>query len=656
MPRAASSGVKAGLVMAAPTRWGDEFLANVVTSGTQNQPVIVALAQGGFALAYGDASSTTNFGGTDTDLFAIRLQMFDSGGNVSAGPVQVNTATSSDQGNPTMVALASGGVAIAWDDASLGADTGGDDTSLAVRLARFDADGASLGVETLLNVQTTGDQYHPVLESLATGEIMAAWSDLGGALGDGDGAVIGAVLAGDGTTIISDFTLNSVTSDVQEDPDIAALGTTGNAVVVYADRSSGDRDIRAKVVDRFGATVVAEFVVNTTTQNDQFAAKVAALASGDFVVVWTDGSATGGDPSSFAIRAQRFGADGQAKGDEILVNKQVITGQQLQPEILALSDGRFVVAWHDRSEGVDTGGDDDSGGAVRARLFKANGKADGPTFLVNDVTEGFQSDVTMAELVDGRIVFAYLDTSNGVETQSDDTTSAIRATIFETRTKAVTWRGDGEDNDYAGTNWADVLKGRGGDDRLSGGDENDRLYGGTGDDALFGGNGKDRLFGEDGADSLSGQGGKDRLFGGADADVLAGGSGADRLRGEAGGDRIKGGLGADNLGGGGGADTFVYATGADSLKGSTKRDVIVDFTAGKDVIDLSALDANLFTGDNDAFAFIGQAEFSRSPGELRFVRKSLVTFVRVDMDGDAKADLEIELTGRMMLDAGDFIL
>ncbi len=76
-------------------------------------------------------------------------------------------------------------------------------------------------------------------------------------------------------------------------------------------------------------------------------------------------------------------------------------------------------------------------------------------------------------------------------------------------------------------------------------------------------------------------------------DVLSGEGGRDILTGDAGNDRILGGAGDDALSGEQGSDVFVFATG-DGI------DTVVDFTAGTDRIDLSAVAAIADLADLDA--------------------------------------------------------
>jgi 2',3'-cyclic-nucleotide 2'-phosphodiesterase (5'-nucleotidase family) len=223
----------------------------------------------------------------------------------------------------------------------------------------------------------------------------------------------------------------------------------------------------------------------------------------------------------------------------------------------------------------------------------------------------------------------------------------------------------GEDQMFGGAD-ADRLSGGADNDRLDGGADadtldggegRDRLFGGTGNDLLDGGNGDDQLFGEAGADTLGGGAGNDRVDGGAEADLLQGGAGVDRLFGGAGADTLEGGADADQLYGGAGADIFLFGAIADSA--STAADRIYDFEAGVDRIDLSALDADLATGGDQAFILLGPgAAFTGAAGEIRQVVNAPANLVRIEISlgGDLLPDMVIVSKGITPLASGDFIL
>jgi Ca2+-binding RTX toxin-like protein len=155
----------------------------------------------------------------------------------------------------------------------------------------------------------------------------------------------------------------------------------------------------------------------------------------------------------------------------------------------------------------------------------------------------------------------------------------------------------------------------------------------------------DKLSGDAGANNLEGEEGNDKL---------TGRDGADTLVGDDGNDKLIGGAGADTLTGGAGADHFIYAAAADSNK---QRDVITDFTHKTDKLDISALKLP----KHDEFTLIGDHKFEHHAGDIRVVdfnskgTANDFTMVSVDLDGNGKADLQIELQGLVHIDKNDFI-
>ena len=147
------------------------------------------------------------------------------------------------------------------------------------------------------------------------------------------------------------------------------------------------------------------------------------------------------------------------------------------------------------------------------------------------------------------------------------------------------------------------------------------------------------------------------LAGSATADALFGNKGRNTLTGNAGADMLDGGAGKDELHGNAGADIFFFARG-DTGKTKAKADVIADFsTAGGDIIDVSAWDANAKKKGNQDFDFIGDQAFHKHAGELRaFVNGAGDTIVQGDTNGDGKADLMIRLAGNVALTDASFDL
>lgn len=511
--------------------------------------------------------------GGDTSSLAVRGQIFNADGSTSGSEFLVNTTTANFQGLPSVSALANGAFVAVWHDGS----ASGDDTSgIAIRAQIFSSDGSTSGSEFVANTTTSSHQSNPVVCGLADGRFVIGWKDESGTSPD----VRAQIFNADGTKAGSEFLVNTTTNDSQEEIDISAR-PDGGFVASWSDHSATGGDVtgaamRAQVYDADGATVGGEFLVNTTTSNNQSVSSVATLSSGGFVIAWTDTSSSGGDTSGAAVRAQIFDPDGTASGSEFLVNTTT-TANQREPEVTALADGRFVVSWADGS----LSSDDPSNYATRAQIFGADGIKSGSEFLVNTTTTNQQFDVALTTLCDGRFVATWSDYSRS---GGDTSECAIRGQIFEPRETAMSWSGMRDDDQCVGTTFDDTLQGRDGDDTIQGG---------NGRDIINGNGGADSILGENGNDLMSGDGGNDTLRGGFGFDELIGGAGNDSLDGEA---------GPDTMLGGAGDDTYVVDNANDSVienssEGTdTVRTDLTSFTLGDHLEDLIYTSGSNFTG------------------------------------------------------------
>jgi Ca2+-binding RTX toxin-like protein len=139
--------------------------------------------------------------------------------------------------------------------------------------------------------------------------------------------------------------------------------------------------------------------------------------------------------------------------------------------------------------------------------------------------------------------------------------------------------------------------------------------GGAGDDLIVG-HGRDNGFeGGVGADTLIGGGGHDYLDGGSNDDLLVARS-------------------ADTLEGGGGADTFQILTlaAAGSYIGDLEQ---------RDTIDLRRIDADVTREGNQRFVLVGHLDGHAGQAAMELVEG--LTYLRLDVDGDAAADASLIL-------------
>jgi Ca2+-binding RTX toxin-like protein len=262
-------------------------------------------------------------------------------------------------------------------------------------------------------------------------------------------------------------------------------------------------------------------------------------------------------------------------------------------------------------------------------------------------------------------------------------------------------RGDDGPNVFSGGRGSDELYGGGGDDTLNGGDDGDHLWGGAGGDILNGGHGSDtahygdstagvsvslstrlgflgtaegdtlteieNLQGSGYDDYLEGDGNGNWLYGEDGHDTIKGGGGADTLYGGLGNDTLTGGPGRDTLFGNGDADTFVWTSTSETGVTNGTSDIIVWFSRAEgDRIRLSAIDADVYAGGNQAFRFIGTAPFTLNtatpetsdvvPGEIRYYQLGGVTYIELQTGSSPDIEALIGISGLHTPDASWFVL
>ena len=107
-----SSDIRAQRYAADGDPVGDEFLVNSTVSGSQYEPSVSGLNNGGFVITWRDDSGSTHDDGDGSDIWA---QVFDASGAMVGSEYRVNSAyVSGSQDRPVAVALDDGGYAISW--------------------------------------------------------------------------------------------------------------------------------------------------------------------------------------------------------------------------------------------------------------------------------------------------------------------------------------------------------------------------------------------------------------------------------------------------------------------------------------------------------------------------------------------------------------
>jgi hypothetical protein len=186
-----------------------------------------------------------------------------------------------------------------------------------------------------------GDQVYPAAAINANGGYLV-WQDNSVAK---TGVRIRAARLNDGLTVISNFLVSSVakatTTGDQEKPQVALLNG-GGAVVVWQGGKHGFQKTYARFIGPSGKFLLKQDVrVSAYPKYNQINPQVVTLTNGTVVIVW---ASDGQDGSMLGVFARLFSPAGKALGPEFQVN-QYTSFNQRTPGVAALASGNYVIVW-----------------------------------------------------------------------------------------------------------------------------------------------------------------------------------------------------------------------------------------------------------------------------------------------------------------------
>ena len=325
---------------------GDEFQVNTSIAGNQSFAQVATLTGGGFVVVWRDGATSD-----------IHAQLYTAAGASSGTELALSVDPLNGQTAPWVAALADGGFVISW--------THNDGVSDDIRARTFGADGLPASAEISVNTNTGLAQQVSQVSVLSNGHFVVVWQDGGGIGGDASATGIKMrVFDADGAPLTDEALVNTATLNTQHFPSIAALAG-GGYVVVWGDYSASADDVsgnalRGQIFDAAGDAVGGEFLVNFSTEGYQNRPTVAALPDGGFVVGWWNQNIGFSDNQ---IRAQTFDSLGNRRGGEFQVNSET-AGDQLGPAFAVSANGQLVATWTDLNDSEEM-----TDGEIEQRLF-----------------------------------------------------------------------------------------------------------------------------------------------------------------------------------------------------------------------------------------------------------------------------------------------
>ncbi|MFM2052137.1 MAG: hypothetical protein RL456_174, partial [Pseudomonadota bacterium] len=315
---------------------GGEILVNATTAGNQNMPALAVLPDGSFIVAWQSDAQAAQI-----DIMARR---FAADGTALSGEIAVNTTTFGVQQLPSIAADSLGNFVVVWEHRNGG--------NFDILGQRFDAAGTPQGGEFTVHAATGNtDQNLGSIAMNSAGDFVVVWT---GYNTDGDqGGVYGRRFDASGAALGDDFLINQTTAGQLAGAEVA-IDAQGGFIVAWMSDPGGvgnGGDIYARRYSSVGAALTGEFQVNTTTANYQGHASVGAAPGGNFVISWTSDQQDG---DGMGIVARRYSAGGVAMTPEFAVNATT-TGGQDYSNVAFAPDGDFVIAWEGNGAGDDAG-------------------------------------------------------------------------------------------------------------------------------------------------------------------------------------------------------------------------------------------------------------------------------------------------------------
>ncbi|MFT5091581.1 MAG: VCBS repeat-containing protein, partial [Porticoccaceae bacterium] len=191
-----------------------EFAVNTDTTGTQSNAAVAMNLAGEFVVIWDDANG-------------VHGRHFDNAGTPQ-GP-QFNIDSGNSAGDGAIAMDNAGGFVVVWRETTL---------DIGIHARRFDSLDTPLGISTIVNTTTFGDQTNPSITMDDAGDYIIVWEGVG--TGDSDG-VFARKYDSSGTALTGEFRVNDTTTNTQSQTSVAMLDVD-NFVVVWSGEGAGDVD------------------------------------------------------------------------------------------------------------------------------------------------------------------------------------------------------------------------------------------------------------------------------------------------------------------------------------------------------------------------------------------------------------------------------
>jgi len=283
-----------------------DILVNSNTSTPKITPSVAVLTDGSVIVvwaSYGQ-DDAKDADAQMAGMLGVYGQRLDASGNKLGGEFLVNQTVVLNQRSPVVAALADGGYAVAWVGESVSevGTVAAQIQGVNVFFRRFAASGAALGDETQAN-DHLNPCAAPALGSTPDGGFTVAWVERDMDVQANGFDIVTRSIPADGIPSADSFLVNSYVYGDQFAPQIASKGELQH-VVWLSDGEEGFRQGVYGRFLRAGSLASGEARVNTTTSTVKENAIVASGPGGGFLALWDSFVPAGNGYEIFAQRLQ----------------------------------------------------------------------------------------------------------------------------------------------------------------------------------------------------------------------------------------------------------------------------------------------------------------------------------------------------------------
>ncbi|WIY24421.1 Ig-like domain-containing protein [Parasedimentitalea psychrophila] len=312
---------------------GQELDISQVTDIRQTDPDVAALSNGNYVVTWISDS------GVNPTPWTVKARVLQSDGVWATDEFVINDDTVQYRYSPLVVGLEGGGFAVTWE----GGQWVNSKFEMDVAVSVFDASGHQVGDQITLETPEGIKEYSPSIAALPDGGFVITRMT-GGEMNAYNITVsffdeTGSLVSTQAITDNAFVDLEAFESIKNYFPSVT-VGPDGQTLVVWSTNVLGDSESSgyfAQIFSEVGGTVVEQFRLADIPTTGYFDIATTWLDDGRFVVTWNE-------DAGLAVRAQVFNPDGSENSNAFTV-EVTSTGGTYNPDITALSDGRFAITW-----------------------------------------------------------------------------------------------------------------------------------------------------------------------------------------------------------------------------------------------------------------------------------------------------------------------